>query len=44
VESAHPETSQKWYGDGTKILTEEGKLYLDHVPDINARRVIGFAF
>ena len=44
MESAHLETSQKWYGDGTEILTEEGKLYLDSVLDINARRVIGFPF
>ena len=33
----------KWYGDGTEILTGEGKLYLDSVLDVGSRRVLGFA-
>jgi putative transposase len=33
----------KWYGDGTDIDTEEGKLYLDSVLDVGSRRVLGFA-
>jgi putative transposase len=33
----------KWYGDGTEIPTDEGKLYLDSVLDMAARRVLGFA-
>ena len=35
--------NQKWFGDGTEIVTEEGKLYLDSVLDIGSRRVVGFA-
>jgi putative transposase len=35
--------NQKWFGDGTEIVTDEGKLYLDSVLDIASRRVIGFA-
>jgi transposase InsO family protein len=35
--------NQKWFGDGTEILTEEGKLYLDSVLDIGSRRIVGFA-
>jgi putative transposase len=35
--------NQKWYGDGTEIVTEEGKLYLDSVLDMGSRRVVGFA-
>ena len=35
--------NQKWYGDGTEIPTDEGKLYLDSVLDIASRRVLGFA-
>jgi len=35
--------NQKWYGDGTEIVTEEGKLYLDSVLDVGSRRVVGFA-
>ena len=34
--------NQKWFGDGTEIITEEGKLYLDSVLDLGSRRVIGF--
>ena len=33
----------KWYGDGTDIDTDEGKLYLDSVLDAGSRRVLGFA-
>lgn len=33
----------KWYGDGTEIPTDEGKLYLDSVLDMASRRVLGFA-
>jgi putative transposase len=35
--------NQKWYGDGTEILTSEGKLYLDSVLDMGSRRIVGFA-
>jgi transposase InsO family protein len=35
--------NQKWYGDGTEITTEEGKLYLDSVLDMRSRRIVGFA-
>ncbi|HET9117042.1 MAG TPA: IS3 family transposase, partial [Pseudonocardiaceae bacterium] len=34
--------NQKWYGDGTEIPTDEGKLYLDSVLDVASRRVLGF--
>jgi transposase InsO family protein len=34
--------NQKWFGDGTEISTDEGKLYLDSVLDLGSRRVIGF--
>ena len=37
------QVNQKWYGDGTEIVTDEGKLYLDSVLDIASRRIIGFA-
>ena len=33
----------KWYGDGTEIRTDEGKLYLASVLDMASRRVVGFA-
>jgi putative transposase len=33
----------KWYGDGTDIDTDEGKLYLDSVLDMGSRRILGFA-
>jgi putative transposase len=33
----------KWYGDGTEIVTAEGKLYLDSVLDMGSRRIVGFA-
>jgi transposase InsO family protein len=35
--------NRKWYGDGTEIATDEGKLYLDSVLDTGSRRVLGFA-
>lgn len=35
--------NQKWYGDGTEIETDEGKLFLDSVLDVGSRRVAGFA-
>ena len=35
--------NQKWYGDGTEICTDEGKLQLDSVLDVGSRRVLGFA-
>ena len=35
--------NRRWYGDGTEIATGQGKLYLDSVPDMGSRRVLGFA-
>jgi transposase InsO family protein len=35
--------NHKWYGDGTEVPTEEGKLYLDSVLDMGSRRIVGFA-
>jgi putative transposase len=35
--------NHKWYGDGTEIRTDEGKLYLDSVLDMGSRRIAGFA-
>jgi putative transposase len=35
--------NQKWYGDGTEVHTDEGKLYLDSVLDMRSRRIVGFA-
>ncbi|MGH3495235.1 MAG: IS3 family transposase [Sciscionella sp.] len=35
--------NRKWYGDGTEIVTDEGKLFLDSVLDMGSRRIIGFA-
>lgn len=34
--------NQKWYGDGTEIPTDEGKLYLTSVMDAASRRILGF--
>ena len=31
----------KWYGDGTDIDTNQGKLYLASVLDVGSRRVLG---
>ena len=36
------ELNRKWYGDGTEIDTDEGKLYLDSVLDMASRRIVGF--
>ena len=33
----------RWYGDGTEIVTGEGKLFLDSVMDMGSRRIIGHA-
>jgi transposase InsO family protein len=33
----------KWYGDGTEVPTDEGKLYLASVLDMASRRILGFA-
>jgi transposase InsO family protein len=35
--------NRKWYGDGTEIPTDEGKLYLDSVLDMASRRIVGHA-
>jgi transposase InsO family protein len=35
--------NQKWFGDGTEIPTDEGKLFLDSVLDMASRRIVGFA-
>jgi len=35
--------NRKWYGDGTEIVTDEGKLFLDSVLDTGSRRIVGFA-
>jgi putative transposase len=35
--------NQKWFGDGTEILTDEGKLFLASVLDVGSRRMPGFA-
>ena len=35
--------NQKWFGDGTEICTDEGKLYLDSGLDVGSRRIVGFA-
>jgi putative transposase len=35
--------NQKWYGDGTEIPTDEGKLHLASVLDMGSRRAVGFA-
>jgi len=37
------QVNRKWYGDGTEIDTDEGKLYLDSVLDVASRRIVGFA-
>ena len=34
--------NQKWYGDGTEIVTDEGKLHLASVLDVGSRRILGF--
>jgi putative transposase len=35
--------NRKWFGDGTQILTGEGRLHLVSVLDVASRRVLGFA-
>jgi transposase InsO family protein len=35
--------NRKWFGDGTEIDTDEGKLFLDSVLDVRSRRILGFA-
>jgi len=35
--------NKKWYGDGTEIPADEGKLHLASVLDMGSRRVLGFA-
>ena len=40
---AADQVNRKWYGDGTEIVTDEGKLYLDSVLDAASRRIVGFA-
>lgn len=35
--------NRKWYGDGTEVQTDEGKLQLDSVLDMGSRRIVGFA-
>ena len=35
--------NRRWYGDGTEIVTGEGKLYLDSVMDMGSRRILGHA-
>ena len=35
--------NQKWFGDGTEIITAQGKLYLASVLDVSSRRILGFA-
>jgi transposase InsO family protein len=37
------EINQRWCGDLTEILTDEGKLYLATVEDLASRRLPGFA-
>jgi putative transposase len=39
---ATEELNRKWYGDGTEIDTDEGKLYLASVLDMGSRRIVGF--
>ena len=40
---AASELNRKWYGDGTEIATDEGKLFLDSVLDMGSRRIVGFS-
>jgi transposase InsO family protein len=34
--------NRKWFGDGTQIITSEGRLHLVSVLDVASRRVLGF--
>ena len=36
--------NQKWYGDGTEIVTDEGKLYQASVLDLFSRKCLGLAY
>jgi putative transposase len=40
---AADQINTKWYGDGTEVSTDEGKLYLDSVLDVASRLIVGFA-
>jgi putative transposase len=40
---AADQVNRKWYGDGTEIPTDEGKLFVDSVLDMGSRRIVGFA-
>jgi transposase InsO family protein len=40
---AADQINRKWYGDGTAIPTDEGKLFLASVLDMGSRRIVGFA-
>ena len=40
---AAEQVNRKWYGDGTEIPTDEGKIFLDSVLDMGSRRIVGFA-
>src|SRR5439155_1504614 len=40
---AAEQVNRKWYGDGTEIAADEGKLILDSVLDMGSRRIVGFA-
>jgi transposase InsO family protein len=37
------QVNQRWFGDGTEIPTDEGRLHLASVLDICSRRIVGFA-
>jgi transposase InsO family protein len=36
------QVNRKWFGDGTEIVTDEGKLHLVSVMDVASRRILGF--
>jgi transposase InsO family protein len=38
-----PALNRRWFGDGTLIVTDEGRLHLVSVLDVASRRVLGFA-
>jgi putative transposase len=35
--------NRKWYGDGTEVPTDEGRLHLASVLDMGSRRLLGFS-
>lgn len=39
----HRPAQPQWYGDGTEIPIDQGKLFLDSVLDMGSRRIVGFA-